>query len=118
MSIRRVLRPFKRRVTIERKVLGLVNTALVECEPLAGLTEEAIYAWAENLTRIYDAAKGSHIAEIVTQISARSRLNTDHSRDVLSNDAASKAGSIAKLLEKLETRLQTGLTKSTLLSGD
>jgi len=56
MTIKPALWPFRRRVSIERKVLKLVNSSLTHCQPLTGLTEQAISTWVIDLNRSYAAA--------------------------------------------------------------
>lgn len=101
MSIKRSRNPFKRRINVERKVLKIVNETLTECQPLVGLTEEAIVAWAVDLNSKFGHRRADDIVEIIMDISKRSRLNTDRSRDVFSSENVRSPVPLADLVELL-----------------
>ncbi len=103
MYIKRTRNPFKRRVNIERKVLTIVNDSLTECQPLVGLTDEAVAAWAVDLNRKYGSRQVDYIVETIMEISKRFRLNTDRSRDVFLNDSLKSPVSLANLVGLLAT---------------
>lgn len=106
MTAKTALRVFRRRINIERKVLKTVNEALTSCHPLTGLTERAIFRWANDLNEHYDSKKFRHLVKVIKEISIRSMLNTDCSRDVFSNDEPKKATPIQNLYNHLEETLK------------
>ena len=101
MTARTGLRVFRNRINIERKVLKTVNEALTDCQPLMGLTEKAISRWSQNLNEIYTFRTTALVLEIIKEISIRSKLKTDCSRDVFSNDLIERSVSIKTLYNRL-----------------
>ncbi len=101
MTARTGLRVFRHRINIERKVLKTVNEALTDCHPLMGLTEKAISRWSENLSENYNSKTTTLVLEIIKEISIRSMLKIDCSRDVFSNDLIEKSVSIKTLYNRL-----------------
>lgn len=106
MTARKGLRVFRHRINLERKVLKTVNEALTNCQPLMGLTEKAISRWSKNLTENYHSKSTTPVLEIIKEISIRSMLKTDCSRDVFSNDLINKSVSIKTLYNRLIYALQ------------
>ena len=102
MASKTALKIFRRRINIERKVLKAVNITLTACRPLAGLTDQSINSWAIDLKKYYDFPQVKQIVEVLTEISKRSMLNTDCSRDVFSNDELEKIASLKILFKQLE----------------
>ncbi len=109
MTVRKGLNIFRHRISIERKVLKTVNEALTEGQPLMGLTEKAISRWSENISQDYDPKTTAQVLEILKEISIRSMLITDCSRDVFSNDVIEKSVSIKTLYYQLTDALEKTL---------
>lgn len=105
MTSKTTLKIFRQRINIERKVLQAVNSTLTACKPLAGLTDPSINSWIIDLKKYYNFPQVKQIVEVLIEISKRSMLNTDCSRDVFSNDELKKIASLKSLFKQLEKTL-------------
>lgn len=95
------LTTFRQRISIERRILKLINETMKRSKPLTGLTDGAVLAWARQLDGEHDAQQIQELVKVVTEISVRSMLNTDCSRDVFSTDVLKRSASLRTLSRRL-----------------
>jgi hypothetical protein len=75
-------RTFANRVIVEREVLTLINQGLGHCATLSGLTEAAIHDFA----RRNGLPQSDRIIALLRQISVKSELRSDCSKDSFDGD--------------------------------
>lgn len=92
---------FQKRVSIERKVLQLINSGRSCTVPLAGLTKPAIQRWAKQT-----GAQAQHreLLPLLAEISARLSVEADKSKQVF--DSKPVSSSLAKLVNEIERLLE------------
>ena len=100
------LTTFRQRIAIERRILKMINEAMALAEPLTGLTEGAVSAWARHLYDNYDAQQIQNLVKIINEISIRSMINTDCSRDVFSTDFLKRSAPLRTICSSLEEALK------------
>lgn len=75
---------FQTRISIEREVLSIVNTAM--SVPLFGMTNAAIQQWRKKAESALPKEKVNTVANLLLEISKRCELMSDNSRDVFCVD--------------------------------
>lgn len=97
---------FHARIETERAVLGLVNAYFGEANPLAGLTKEAIESWAARAGTEADS-RVRETRRFLLEISKRTRMLADDSREVFTVDRSPPNGAAVILQQQLKAYLET-----------
>jgi len=97
---------FRKRINIERRILRMINEKITLSDPLTGLTEKAVSAWEGHVYRCYNAQQVKNLIKLINEISVRSMVNTDCSRDVFSTDVLRRSAPLRTLCSKLEEALK------------
>lgn len=97
-------RRFDDRVSIERKVLGVVNQLMPE-QQLHGLTDAAIETWRLRMPTA--SQRDNAIIRLVVEIARRSKIHVDTSRDIFDDEGIPELSSIERLVLELRHLSET-----------
>lgn len=96
---------FHQRIELEREILARVNGSLTMVAPLAGLTEPTVLRWRDSLEPVLSRPEAEDVSSLIIELSRRSSLNADCSRDVFAGEELIPSDSIGELLERLKDEI-------------
>lgn len=94
---------FVERITVERRVLDLLNGKFGHIYPLGGVTSKALKTWNLYLEGHIHPTMKENILNIVNEIIKRVQIDSDASKDVFSEEySIANWPSIEKLINHLK----------------
>ncbi|SRR6266536_3659604 len=96
---------FHQRIELEREILTQVNSSLTMVNPLAGLTEPTVLRWRESLEPALSRSQAEDLSSLIIELSRRSSLNADCSRDVFAGEELVPSNSVGELLGRLKDEI-------------